>query len=55
MTVEDLEQARVLMNERKTTELCNEQREGHRCVLDKGHAGEHQGFPTGAEPPRRWR
>jgi hypothetical protein len=55
MTVEELEQARVFMNERKTAELCNHQHAGHRCVLDTGHHGEHESLPWRDQEPLRWR
>ena len=56
MTVEELEQARVYLNDdKKTTELCAAQHAGHRCVLDRGHHGEHESLTFADQEPRRWR
>jgi hypothetical protein len=39
----------ILIDERSkraTRELCGDQREGHRCILNKGHEGVHESLAT---------
>ena len=56
MTVEELEEARVQMFEKPTTELCPSQHSGHRCGLHRGHPGEHESMTVMPDQePRRWR
>jgi hypothetical protein len=55
MTIEQLEQARIVLDERKTVELCDAERDGTRCALDKGHDGEHRTLPWNDREPKTWR
>jgi hypothetical protein len=45
----DAPQESPTVDERKTRELCGEERDGLRCVRPKGHASEHEAFRA-AEP-----
>jgi hypothetical protein len=54
MTSEQLEHERIMIGDRPTVELCSEERDGRRCALDKGHAGEHRTLPYNGNEPVTW-
>lgn len=49
MNNRDVPQDPLVVDERKTRELCGAERDGMRCVRPKGHADDHEAFRI-AEP-----
>lgn len=54
MQEDDPELPRVLTEERKTVDLCNQERDGVRCILERGHDGHHESLVWNRTEPLRW-
>jgi hypothetical protein len=54
MKTDDSELLRLLLNERRTVELCGSGRDGVRCIRDKDHAGPHECLDWRDGKPLTW-
>ena len=54
MESNDPELPRVLIDERKTVDLCGEEHAGARCVRERGHEGQHEAVVWTRPDPLRW-
>jgi hypothetical protein len=54
MQKDDPELPRVLTDERKTIDLCRHERDGARCIRERGHEGHHESLLWNRIEPLRW-
>lgn len=54
MDTTDPELPRVLVDERKTVDLCGHERGGKHCVRERGHVGQHESLGWIGVEPHRW-
>ena len=54
MDSNDPELPRILTDEKKTIDLCGQQRDKARCVRTRGHDGPHEAFVFDRVEPVQW-